>query len=578
MWMPRCARKSTIAGRGAGGDGQAALVEAVGERRDRQARHDADRHAERGVEADLGRGQAPVGEPERPERQLHAGGHEERRVEGGGVQAGAGEEARQLRARIRRRAGSGPDRRGGSCAARRRARRGPRPRRGRRCAPSLRRRRPRRRRRASRRARRYSRRPARFRFSNAAGRVRPRGTDQGAPARRKSAGGRRRGCRRRRRPGCRAGRRPAGRSQRPSASGRPGFTAMRQVVERAAGLRSAATWSSSPAEAPPEVRIASASAPRSSAAATASAESARVAEVDRGCISQRRRISSEHRAVGVVGLVRRGGAAGRADLVAGGEHRDPEAAADRRARRGRRRRRARGPAAPRRRPSGRISAPAATSSPAARVLAPGRGDRSKAMASPSRATCSSRTTVSTPAGQERAGQDAQRLAGRHRGPRCGAPAAARPDASGRRCGGGAEARVGEAVAVDGGVGGGRVGAAGADSRRQDAAAGVGERHGLDGGDGRHARGEAGERGVGRHPVDAGRQGEAIVAGRAHRRPTRVRMKSAIAGTSSRSKTGTARPASGTSEATASTVSSPAAMRSCAVAARRTSIFGWRSRL
>ena len=284
----------------------------------------------------------------------------------------------------------------------------------------------------------------------------------------------------------------------------------------------------------------------------------------------------EHRAVGVVGLVRRGGAAGRADLVAGGEDRDPEAAADLELGEadGGGEREIRGAEA---------AALGQDLGPGGDVLAGGAG----VGAGPRRPLEGDGVAVADDVlveddgvdarREEGAGQDAQRVAGRDSGAmrRAGGGAARRERQAVRRR---AEARVGEAVAVDGGVGGGRVRAAGADSRRQDAAAGVGERHGLDGGDGRHARGEAGERDVGRHPVDAGRQGEAIVAGRAHRRPTRVRMKSAIAGTSSRSKTGTARPASGASEATASTVSSPAAMRSCAVAARRTSIFGWRSRL
>ena len=48
--------------------------------------HHAHRHADGGVEADLLGGQAPVGEPERPERDLHAGGHEEDHVDGAGVQ------------------------------------------------------------------------------------------------------------------------------------------------------------------------------------------------------------------------------------------------------------------------------------------------------------------------------------------------------------------------------------------------------------------------------------------------------------------------------------------------------------
>ena len=64
----------------------------------------------------------------------------------------------------------------------------------------------------------------------------------------------------------------------------------------------------------------------------------------------------------------------------------------------------------------------------------------------------------------------------------------------------------------------------------------------------------------------------------HARPTRRRMKSAMPRTSSRSKTGTARPSSGASEATASIVASSSAIRFCAVAARRASILGCRSRL
>ena len=117
-----------------------------------------------------------------------------------------------------------------------------------------------------------------------------------------------------------------------------------------------------------------------------------------GIMSQRRRMSSEHRAVGVEGLVRRGGAARGADLVAGGEHRDAQAAADgerAEAHGGGERQVLRGEAAALGQDLGAL----------VHVLAGGAGvgaglrPRSKRMASAVRVTSSSRTTVSTPAGR-----------------------------------------------------------------------------------------------------------------------------------------------------------------------------------
>ena len=69
-------------------------VEPVGQRRDREAGDHADRDADRGEEPDLRRRQPPVAEPQRPERQVHAGRGEEHEVEGRGVQPGAGEDRR----------------------------------------------------------------------------------------------------------------------------------------------------------------------------------------------------------------------------------------------------------------------------------------------------------------------------------------------------------------------------------------------------------------------------------------------------------------------------------------------------
>ena len=74
--------------------------------------------------------------------------------------------------------------------------------------------------------------------------------------------------------------------------------------------------------------------------------------------------------------------------------------------------------------------------------------------------------------------------------------------------------MGEAVAVDRGVGGRRIGAPGHQRRREDPAAAVGERHGLDGGDRRQRSPRSRASAVvDRHPVDAGRQREAVVAQR-----------------------------------------------------------------
>ena len=78
---------------GAGGERLPAAVEAVGEGGDGHAGDDADGDAEGGVEADLLGPEAPVGEPERPEGHLDAGGHEEDDVDGAGGERRAGEEA-----------------------------------------------------------------------------------------------------------------------------------------------------------------------------------------------------------------------------------------------------------------------------------------------------------------------------------------------------------------------------------------------------------------------------------------------------------------------------------------------------
>ncbi len=179
------------------------------------------------------------------------------------------------------------------------------------------------------------------------------------------------------------------------------------------------------------VRIASqAAAPRSSAAATASASS-RAWPRSTGRHVPAPQHLEQHRPVGVVDLVRVGPGARRAHLVAGREHADPEPRAHRQRAepdRGREREVLRRAAGGRRAGSGR---PAATSSPAgARVRAGLRRALETDRVAVTRHVLLQHHRVDA-CGQQRAGEDAQRLAparprpgAAHRPQRGPAPAAA----------------------------------------------------------------------------------------------------------------------------------------------------------
>ena len=564
--IPRWARKSATLSERAGDQRVAAAVEPVGERRDRHPGDDPDRDPERGEERDLLRRQAPVGEPERPERHVHAGHHEERHVDRGGVGGGRGSKAERGEGQVADEVAR-PDLAGAVLDLDEPLGPGEAGDRG----PSLRRRRPRPGRRRSSRARRYSRRPGRLRFSKAAGSARPRGSRQGAPASRRSAGRAKTSVQTKAATGLPGSPKTGRPRQRPSASGRPGFTAIRQVASAPRAFRSAATWSSSPAEAPPLVRIASAAAPRSSAAATASGSSGRVAEVD-GLHLPAPQDLEQHRPVGVEGLVRRRGRARRRGSRRRSRAPPPSAAAAPAASRepGRRRERQVGrPEQPAL--AGRIAAPAATSSPAAPGVRAGLGRALEA-----HALAGARRVLVEHDGvdalrQQRAGQDPHRLARRHRAGegRAGGRAARRPAAARAAPPRGSRARSRSRRPRRSPPAGSPAPPSppprGCARRRRRAA-----RLGL--GDRRDRRLEPRQRLVDRHPVDPRRQREAVVAQPRRRRRARAPRHARRRGSSpprgrrarARRRRGRARPSkSGASPPSASSAASARAVtRTC----------------
>ena len=110
---------------GADDDRQRPAVQPVGDRGDREPRDHPHRDAERGVDADLARGETPVAEPDRPEGDLHPRGEEEREVEGADVHRRAARAPRSVPARAliagRRRGGRGSGRTAGRPRARTRS-------------------------------------------------------------------------------------------------------------------------------------------------------------------------------------------------------------------------------------------------------------------------------------------------------------------------------------------------------------------------------------------------------------------------------------------------------------------------
>ena len=212
--------------------------------------------------------------------------------------------------------------------------------------------------------------------------------------------------------------------QTPIASGRPGFMAMRQTVSASASRRMRLMWSSSPAEAPPEVRIASAcAAPRSSAARTAASASG---ATPRSTVSQpqRRSIASS------IGRLASNTASGPASAPGAVTSSPVDSTATRS-----RRRTLTAPSPPAAicarsigvslRPADAATAPAARFSPAGRTLAPRRRRGSKRIAPSATVTSSCIATVSQPCGIGAPVRMRSAAPGATT-PRYPAPAAARP--------------------------------------------------------------------------------------------------------------------------------------------------------
>jgi len=107
------------------------------------------------------------------------------------------------------------------------------------------------------RARRYSRRPGFLRLLKSAGTSNPCGTGQSCPASRANAGRAKIRVQTIAATGLPGSPKTGAPCHMPSAKGRPGLTAMRHRSSAPASDKRADTWSSSPADAPPLVRIAS---------------------------------------------------------------------------------------------------------------------------------------------------------------------------------------------------------------------------------------------------------------------------------------------------------------------------------
>ena len=179
-------------------------------------------------------------------------------------------------------------------------------------------------------------------------------------------------------------------------------------------------------------------------------------------------------------------------------------------------------------------------------------------------------------GKRRPGEDAERVAGRERrGEGVAGGGAAGPQGE---AGGALRHAVGpgEGVAVDRDVVEGRHVARAHDRLGQDAPRRLGELDALGTRDRLDALAQQVEGGADREAL-AG-VGEAVVGAAQGRCSSsrRRRIRSAIAGTSSRPRTGTARSGSGSSEATATTVGSSRAISGVPRSARWTSTLGWGS--
>ena len=185
----------------------------------------------------------------------------------------------------------------------------------------------------------------------------------------------------------------------PIATGRPGLIAIRHSTSVPTLSTPALTWSSSPVETPPVVRI------RSWAPATCLqalrqrgavvADDAEIADL----AAKPRQHRDQHDAVGIEQLRRRARRSRRYQFVAGRKHRDADAPAHLEHASGRTRRRARHPAAAAAARPSSAAWPSGISSPAGRTLAPGfRPAGRTTLPASSRRTSSCMNTVSVPSG------------------------------------------------------------------------------------------------------------------------------------------------------------------------------------
>ncbi len=371
---------------------------------------------------------------------------------------------------------------------------------------------------ASIRARRYSRRPARLRFSKPAGSSRPHGDCQGAPASRNSAGRAKISVQTKAATGLPGSAKTGRPCQLPSASGRPGLTAIRQAASAAAPPDQRRdvilVAGRGPAGGQDRVGLCGAAVQRRRHGLGTVRG---VTEVERVHVPAPQDVE-QHRPVGVVGLVRQRVGAGGADLVPGRKHRHPEPPAHGQAaepdRRGQRQVLRGEPVAFGQDLGARRHVLARRAGVGARLRAALEADRGIA----ARHLLLEHHGVDA-RGQQRAGQDAQGAARRHRA-RIGRarrrPAGEQRQPVRRR----PEAGMRKPVAVHGRIRRRRVGAPGVDRRRQHPAAGGGERQRFGVGDRRDSRSKPRQRHVDRQPVHPRRQRETVILLRRHRREPR----------------------------------------------------------